>query len=104
SRRRHTRFSRDWSSDMCSSDLFGGQFADELPDRLARLPGQQVPDGVDDGARRQMHRALVGTDPAQLAVAGQVTPVLARRLADLRSEARRAGQEGVVRATRGLET
>src|SRR5690606_41018325 len=23
SRRRHTRFSRDWSSDVCSSDLFG---------------------------------------------------------------------------------
>src|SRR5690606_39386989 len=24
SRRRHTRFSRDWSSDVCSSDLFRG--------------------------------------------------------------------------------
>src|SRR5690606_39538135 len=24
SRRRHTRFSRDWSSDVCSSDLGGG--------------------------------------------------------------------------------
>src|SRR5690606_40457662 len=24
SRRRHTRFSRDWSSDVCSSDLFVG--------------------------------------------------------------------------------
>src|SRR5690606_9428706 len=24
SRRRHTRFSRDWSSDVCSSDLLGG--------------------------------------------------------------------------------
>src|SRR5690606_40811072 len=24
SRRRHTRFSRDWSSDVCSSDLFTG--------------------------------------------------------------------------------
>src|SRR5690606_39952142 len=24
SRRRHTRFSRDWSSDVCSSDLRGG--------------------------------------------------------------------------------
>src|SRR5690606_41206839 len=28
SRRRHTRFSRDWSSDVCSSDL---PEADELP-------------------------------------------------------------------------
>src|SRR5690606_40037821 len=25
SRRRHTRFSRDWSSDVCSSDLGGAQ-------------------------------------------------------------------------------
>src|SRR5690606_40497751 len=24
SRRRHTRFARDWSSDVCSSDLIGG--------------------------------------------------------------------------------
>src|SRR5690606_40387162 len=27
SRRRHTRFSRDWSSDVCSSDLFRGDAA-----------------------------------------------------------------------------
>src|SRR5690606_12721034 len=26
SRRRHTIFSRDWSSDVCSSDLFAGTF------------------------------------------------------------------------------
>src|SRR2546429_3747288 len=26
SRRRHTRCSRDWSSDVCSSDLFGSTF------------------------------------------------------------------------------
>src|SRR5690606_13293913 len=26
SRRRHTRFSRDWSSDVCSSDLQAGDF------------------------------------------------------------------------------
>src|SRR5690606_40805078 len=27
SRRRHTRFSRDWSSDVCSSDLFKLRYA-----------------------------------------------------------------------------
>src|SRR5436305_10970853 len=26
SRRRHTRCGRDWSSDVCSSDLFGGNY------------------------------------------------------------------------------
>src|SRR5207302_6378521 len=31
SRRRHTRFSRDWSSDVCSSDLF-------LPSSKAKSP------------------------------------------------------------------
>src|SRR5690606_23295355 len=30
SRRRHTRFSRDWSSDVCSSDLKSGRFDDHL--------------------------------------------------------------------------
>src|SRR5690606_40100202 len=29
SRRRHTRFSRDWSSDVCSSDLHGDQVFQE---------------------------------------------------------------------------
>src|SRR5690606_40293404 len=28
SRRRHTRFSRDWSSDVCSSDLYSDRSAD----------------------------------------------------------------------------
>src|SRR5690606_41077085 len=30
SRRRHTRFSRDWSSDVCSSDLIVAALADLL--------------------------------------------------------------------------
>src|SRR5690606_2513327 len=30
SRRRHTRFSRDWSSDVCSSDLYGIYLIDEM--------------------------------------------------------------------------
>src|SRR5690606_39731359 len=31
SRRRHTRFSRDWSSDVCSSDLFGDDVLEGRP-------------------------------------------------------------------------
>src|SRR5207249_9061142 len=34
SRRRHTRSKRDWSSDVCSSDLLPG-FRDFYPDELA---------------------------------------------------------------------
>src|SRR2546422_6832036 len=53
SRRRHTRCSRDWSSDVCSSDLASrerlGQRYLEALERVARLlekrsePGQAVP-------------------------------------------------------------
>src|SRR5215475_16013576 len=64
SRRRHTRFSRDWSSDVCSSDLLGlgGQRAGELdallqPVRQAagrrladRLDLEEVDDPLDEGA------------------------------------------------------
>src|SRR2546422_8544519 len=34
SRRRHTRCSRDWSSDVCSSDLFSLYFAADLGDLI----------------------------------------------------------------------
>src|SRR5690606_41039301 len=37
-RRRHTRFSRDWSSDVCSSDLFHKRIS-----RLKRLYEQPMP-------------------------------------------------------------
>src|SRR5690606_39287067 len=39
SRRRHTRFSRDWSSDVCSSDLLPGYGGSQLffADLLDRL-------------------------------------------------------------------
>src|SRR5207342_691296 len=36
SRRRHTRFSRDWSSDVCSSDLISsGQSGEMMTNRIA---------------------------------------------------------------------
>src|SRR5690606_41207261 len=42
SRRRHTRFSRDWSSDVCSSDL-GANFLIEKAPR-ATTNGQRQPE------------------------------------------------------------
>src|SRR5207302_4453578 len=42
SRRRHTRFSRDWSSDVCSSDLLGNtvtSFSGTVTVTLAANPG-----------------------------------------------------------------
>src|SRR5690606_40359995 len=73
SRRRHTRFSRDWSSDVCSSDLL----ADEPPPGgHSRLAGQAACD-----LRPQL---LV---PAIQLVEGRAVVLLAR------SEERRVGKE-----------
>src|SRR5690606_39765833 len=91
SRRRHTRFSRDWSSDVCSSDLaivlgvvFTGQtlhfgeFADHI--------GNQIVFAQVGGA---LHHHFVGT---------QTLGDSGRQRADaagfIRSEERRGGKEG----------
>src|SRR6266511_5048769 len=58
SRSRHTRFSRDWSSDVCSSDLgnrlcracFDGEYPIPLP--AGDLIGQHVLEGLSKGAFR----------------------------------------------------
>src|SRR5690606_40571914 len=46
SRRRHTRFSRDWSSDVCSSDLTAGNIAlvifQTVPFALAWVMGDSI--------------------------------------------------------------
>src|SRR5947209_19252634 len=49
SRRRHTRYWRDWSSDVCSSDLFN------LPDRLLHLH-------LVDARQVELHRVFRGHD------------------------------------------
>src|SRR5215217_8837052 len=53
SRRRHTRYWRDWSSDVCSSDLVG-------PLDLARLRGAARGVGGEAGGRRVIEAALIG--------------------------------------------
>src|SRR5438270_5408054 len=100
SRRRHTRFDCDWSSDGCSSDLHEGQ---------RRLDGRQR-------CRRRRVDLLVGEERLLsrkgVADVGLCRPIL--RLAtsaqegrdgdgkkDGRSEERRVGKEG--RAARSVE-
>src|SRR5690606_40755617 len=43
SRRRHTRFSRDWSSDVCSSDLHRPACGQSLPLRADHQPRELQP-------------------------------------------------------------
>src|SRR5437868_12941408 len=55
SRRRHTRSKRDWSSDVCSSDLQLNSSFDQAMTALARDLHQQ---GKDDEARQWVDKAL----------------------------------------------
>src|SRR5690606_38802096 len=62
SRRRHTRFSRDWSSDVCSSDLPAGALHHERPpavdhQRLDRPPLVLPEPGVG-AAHQRLQRCL----------------------------------------------
>src|SRR5206468_6090834 len=59
SRRRHTRSDRDWSSDVCSSDLVHLAIFTEPPDRLSR-PGV---DGIQVMARRKQYAAIGAVRP-----------------------------------------
>src|SRR5690606_40428880 len=49
SRRRHTRFSRDWSSDVCSSDLELPVGSGLRPRALSLSPSPQVGEGNSFG-------------------------------------------------------
>src|SRR5690606_40862443 len=50
SRRRHTRFSRDWSSDVCSSDLVASRFLHHRPHPLrSQATARPLPAGTWTG-------------------------------------------------------
>src|SRR5690606_40482129 len=86
SRRRHTRFSRDWSSDVCSSDLIRLVASCNLPTEW----GIFTLHGFEEAATGREHVALTMGDLADGA------PVLARLHSECltgRSEERRVGKE-----------
>src|SRR5690606_39772159 len=94
SRRRHTRFSRDWSSDVCSSDLVA--LGAEEQDHAALL----------GDAREEVHRVveqrdgLLEIDDVDLAAGAEDVrahlrvPVTGLVAEVDRSEERRVGKEG----------
>src|SRR5690606_40241960 len=88
SRRRHTRFSRDWSSDVCSSDLVASSFRpDQEALRGARLAA---------GAAGLAVRGTEGLTTTVLTLAGAAAFLATAGLA-ARSEERRVGKEGSAR-------
>src|SRR3712207_8896641 len=83
SRRRHTRYWRDWSSDVCSSDLRDGDH------RVAHV----VPAAEGEGAAPEQDRAR--EDPAQRLDQQRVGEEGRGEHRDgARSEERRVGKEG----------
>src|SRR2546430_7128634 len=80
SRRRHTRFDCDWSSDVCSSDL-----PPEQVRNMQQAPAMQVPPNMSEAAPATLNTggSPMGASPAQ----GQ-PPVPSTR-----SEERRVGKE-----------
>src|SRR5690606_40896307 len=83
SRRRHTRFSRDWSSDVCSSDL-----------RLLAGSGSKIVPGTNFPEKRAWHE-FSGLERGALRLFDRRLAALLRQQlrADLRSEERRVGNE-----------
>src|SRR5690606_39880428 len=93
SRRRHTIFSRDWSSDVCSSDLWE-YYREALASRAASVATFDVPDEIR--TERQVWQRRAGL-LEWLSAAPRPLGLLAwsddlARLA--RSEERRVGKEG----------
>src|SRR3712207_6036752 len=74
SRRRHTRYWRDWSSDVCSSDLYFGDASGGFHTDQGNRPGQPPPRPARRAAARLGvawgHLALRGRGPGVPAVVG----------------------------------
>src|SRR5690606_40378685 len=84
SRRRHTRFSRDWSSDVCSSDLFAVEGVTlPLEDKWALLPSEQDAIRIATDAYNETITAVAANKGLALVDFKSI----------LRSEERRVGKE-----------
>src|SRR5690606_39861620 len=101
-RGRHTRFSRDWSSDVCSSDLEDQREENDEPDRLRRFRtvDAQTEDRAETAHREPEQQKQEEGDRG-------VTDALMRAPADRqstpgnRSEERRVGKEWSTRGWAG---
>src|SRR5204862_3620484 len=91
SRRRHTRSLRDWSSDVCSSDLSSraGSGRGAVPIGTGRPARRTEPESSQRGTARTPPPATPGATPARRAAG--------------RSEERRVGKEWRAWGAAGLE-
>src|SRR2546427_10637491 len=100
SRRRHTRFDCDWSSDVCSSDLI-----DDRIQALDALLRKHAPGGCEEDLLRRRDQA--GEELSQLGGGGETVEDLQERVEELAGEALGAAAElsrGRPAAARALRT
>src|SRR5690606_40451048 len=92
SRRRHTRFSRDWSSDVCSSDL-DGRALHGMPEQEAVIG--RLGQGSMDGAATIEQAGLMGAAEARAPGQGRIAKRAAQiGRASCRERVQRAGGGG----------
>src|SRR5690606_40555330 len=97
SRRRHTRFSRDWSSDVCSSDLGGALARSYIASTHdAEIFDRNVRELANIVAAIE-HGIASGRGDATLAAIVLFWPLVER---GMRSEERRVGKGGIARWVR----
>ncbi len=65
-----------------ADEVFRAHAGNEPPDGLSGVLGPEIPHRVDDRSGGEVHGALVGPDPPQLAVSRQVAPEAGRVLPD----------------------
>src|SRR5690606_40965107 len=93
----HTRFSRDWSSDVCSSDLVDSFSGPEVIENIGSRRALQVDPGAESLQNRPV-RASVRGEMTRRTDASRVTALrnancVGSVWSDGRSEERRVGKE-----------
>src|SRR5207247_3799806 len=89
-RRRHTRSTRDWSSDVCSSDLAG---LHQVGLVMSQVSGTVVAIDADETDLVQAGQELVRLDATDAGIALQDAEQQLARTVRQRSEERRVGNQ-----------
>src|SRR2546429_7357055 len=75
SRRRHTRCSRDWSSDVCSSDLYVRKLGEAMRLPVLEFEGYEADDVIGalamQGAKKQLEVLIVSNDKDMMQLVGE---------------------------------
>src|SRR5206468_5591803 len=92
SRRRHTRSDRDWSSDVCSSDLSSGQRARSGSQGSSAGSTPEASATASPARRRGDGKSMFAQTPSRRP--GLAPSEVESRWVSQRSEERRVGKEG----------